>query len=166
MTPRLLVHHAVVERFDAAAASCGGRPEEGGILLGAYREGGMEVTSLTEAAPLDERQLTRFVRQDPRHQEAATRAWVASDGTVNFVGEWHTHPSGDPRPSTTDFNTWKDVVRRGRRPMGFVIVAPGMWWAYLGTRRFMLFRLMQLHPVERGRMGVVLGPVSLTDATA
>jgi integrative and conjugative element protein (TIGR02256 family) len=141
MTPRLLIHHAVAARFESAAAACVGHVEEGGILLGAYREGGMEVTGLTEAAPSDERMLTSFVRQDTRHQEVATEAWTASGGTITMVGEWHTHPSGEPRPSATDLGTWKAALRRTRLPMAFVVVAPGMWWAYWGPRGFMFTRL-------------------------
>lgn len=158
MKPRLLIHHAVAERLDAAAAACGGRPEEGGILLGAYRDGGLEVASLTEAAPSDERSLLRFVRQDPLHQKAATEAWAVSGGTITVVGEWHTHPSGEPQPSGTDHRTWKGVLRHSRYPRAFIIAAPGRWRAWLGTRRLLLTRLMRLHVVERGDVGVVLTP--------
>lgn len=158
ITPRLLVHHAVAERLDAATATCVGRPEEGGILLGAYREGGLEVTALTEAAPTDERSLLRFVRQDPRHQEAATAAWEASSGTITVVGEWHTHPSGEPQPSGTDLRTWKRVLRRSRYPRGFVIASPGGWRAWLGMRRWATVHLTRLYLIERGNVGVVLVP--------
>ncbi len=155
---RLLVHHAVAERLDLATASCSGRAEEGGILLGAYRDGGLEVTSLTEAAPGDERSLTRFVRQDLRHQAAATLAWQQSGGTITIVGEWHTHPSGEPRPSSTDLRTWKGVLRSSGYPRAFVIAAPGTWSAWLGTRRVLVNRLARLHVAERGRVGLVFSP--------
>lgn len=158
MKPCLLVHHTVAARLDAAAASCAGRAEQGGILLGAYRQGGLEVTGLTEAAPSDERSLTRFVRQDPRHQATATQAWKSSGGNVTVVGEWHTHPSGEPRPSHTDLATWKGVLRLSRYPQAFIIAAPGTWRGWLGTRRFLVVRLMQLHVVEHGQVGVVLTP--------
>ena len=84
---------------------CRGQAEQGGILIGAYRGEGLEVVDLTEAAPADERALTRFVRQDPAHQAAATAAWEASGGQVTMVGEWHTHPFGEPSPSRTDLGT-------------------------------------------------------------
>lgn len=158
MKPRLLVHHAVAERLDAAAAACAGRPEEGGILLGAYRDGGLEVASLTEAAPSDERSLLRFVRQDPAHQRAATEAWTASGGTITVVGEWHTHPSGEPQPSGTDRRTWTCLLRRSLYPRTFIIAAPGRWCAWLGMRRLLVTRMTRLHIVERGEVGVVLTP--------
>lgn len=155
---RLLIHHAVAERLNAAAAACGGQAEEGGVLLGAYRDGGLEVTSLTEAAPSDERSLLCFVRQDPRHQRAATDAWTASGGTITMVGEWHTHPYGEPQPSGTDLRTWKGLLRRSRYPHAFVIAAPGGWRAWLGMRRVLVTRLMQMHVVEHGEVGTVLTP--------
>jgi hypothetical protein len=36
------------------------------------------------------------------HQEKFDEIWDATDGAVTFVGDWHTHPGGSTRPSSTD----------------------------------------------------------------
>lgn len=152
---RVLVHHPVAARLDIAVASCGGRAEEGGILIGAYRSGGLEITGLTEATGTDERSLTRFVRQDPCHQAAAIAAWEASGGVVTMVGEWHTHPFGEPQPSQTDLATWRGVVHR-KHPTAFIIAAPGQWRLFLGKKRLAWMTFQRLEPVEHGAIGLVL----------
>ena len=158
VSDRVLVHHAVVSRFDELVDRCRGQPEQGGIILGAYRKEGLEVVGLTEAAPADERALTRFVRQDPAHQAAATAAWRESGGQFTMVGEWHTHPFGEPEPSPTDLGTWGSAVRRSRLPLIFVIVAPGRWRAFRGTRRLMMLRLARLGANVAGEVGIMLSP--------
>ena len=155
---RVLVHHVVARRFDGLVDGCRSQPEQGGILLGAYRKEGLEVVGLTEAAPADERTLTRFVRQDPAHQAAATAAWKESGGQLTMVGEWHTHPFGEPEPSPTDRGTWGIAVRRSRFPLLFVIVAPGRWRAFRGTRRLMILRLARLKATVAGDIGLLLSP--------
>ena len=158
VSDRVLVHHPVASRFDGLMDRCRGQPEQGGILLGAYRKEGLEVVGLTEAAPADERALTRFVRQDPAHQAAAMAAWKESGGQLTMVGEWHTHPSGEPEPSPTDRGTWGSVVRSSRLPLLFVIVAPGRWQAFRGTRRLMILRLARLGAAVVGEVGLLLSP--------
>ncbi len=158
LNARVLAHHAVARKLDEVAVRCRGHAEQGGILLGAYREQGLEIVGLTEAAPADERTLTHFVRQDPAHQVAATAAWNASGGQVTMVGEWHTHPFGEPNPSHTDLGTWAGAVKRSRLPLVFVIVAPGRWRAFRGTRRFMMLRLAALVTLSMGEVGLLLAP--------
>ena len=158
VSDRVLVHHTVACKFDGLVDGCRNQPEHGGILLGAYRKEGLEVVGLTEAAPADERALTRFVRQDPAHQAAATAAWKESGGHLTMVGAWHTHPFGEPEPSPTDRGTWGRAVRRSRLPFLFVIVAPGRWRAFRGTRRLMILRLARLEAVVAGEVGLLLSP--------
>src|SRR5882757_868914 len=88
--------------------------EAGGILLGCYRGPHVEILECTTPMPLDKRTGHGFVRRDPGHQRAALAAWKASDRTVNFVGEWHTHPEERPSPSRVDRATWSDQMNQRR----------------------------------------------------
>lgn len=160
MTPNILIYHGIIERLAVATRSCDGQPEEGGILLGAYRDSGMELISLSEAGPTDERSLSRFVRQDPRHQAIATAAWKASEGTVTVVGEWHTHPSGEPNPSMIDLAAWNDLAGRAGRPMAFIIAAPRKWRVFLMMSKLTEIRLATMQFAEHGKLGIVLEPRS------
>jgi integrative and conjugative element protein (TIGR02256 family) len=86
--------------------------EAGGILLGSYRGPHVEILQCTTPMRKDARTRFGFVRRDPGHQRAADTAWRASGRTVNFVGEWHTHPEDRPRPSNVDRNTWTEQMRK------------------------------------------------------
>lgn len=155
---RVLVRHAVCERLDRAAEECGGQPEMGGILLGAYRGRDLDVTGLTKPAPGDVRHLLSFDRSDPAHQAAAHRAWSSSRGTHTYVGEWHTHPWGGVMPSSTDIRSWRVEVRRGGRAMAFALVAPGEWGLFLVRPKLFWAARGRLIPIERGKVGRVFVP--------
>lgn len=99
--------------------------EAGGILLGAYRGPHLDVTAATVPMPRDRRTPILFDRRDPGHAQAATSAWRESGGTTTYVGEWHSHISGDAQPSSIDLATWRDVLASNPAALYlFVIVAP------------------------------------------
>jgi integrative and conjugative element protein (TIGR02256 family) len=83
--------------------------------------------------PLDRRTRYGFVRSDPGHQRTALAAWKTSERTVNFVGEWHTHPEENPIPSHVDRNTWADEMRRRRYdPLIFMIAGSSAIYCSVG----------------------------------
>lgn len=95
---RLHVHTGVVERLAALPP----RPwEVGGWLLGYWSEGGSELF-VTHATP-PSRGTPFFVRLSGRgHRGRFDEAWDATGGQVTFLGDWHTHPGGNPSPSDRD----------------------------------------------------------------
>jgi integrative and conjugative element protein (TIGR02256 family) len=152
----VLMHYAIFEMIERAAANCANEPETGGILLGCVRGPHLEITGFTFPGPTDVRTLSRFVRQDESHEEAAKKAWVASDRTVSFIGEWHTHPVGKPIPSNIDGDNWSELALKSRYPMLFLLAAPGNWRAFLVTRSRTDVIHTELVVCERGDLGVVL----------
>lgn len=80
--------------------------EAGGILLGRYRGTNLEVVDATEPFPSDRRSRYSFKRNSIGHADAAMKQWVSSNGTITYVGEWHTHPQIDPLPSMLDVREW------------------------------------------------------------
>jgi integrative and conjugative element protein (TIGR02256 family) len=107
--------------------------EAGGILLGSYRGPHIEVVQCTLPMRKDARTRFGFVRRDPGHQRAADSAWRASGRTINFVGEWHTHPEDHPRPSNVDRNTWLEQMRRRNpNPLFFLIAGRNAFHCELG----------------------------------
>src|SRR5258708_3147221 len=117
MTSRLLVRYEVCAALAESAKDSSLKPEAGGILLGHYRGPDIEVVGRTTPGPGDERSLFAFVRQDPAHQMAATEAWEKSGRIQTFVGEWHTHPTGNIHPSSTDLTNWVHLQRGQGRSM-------------------------------------------------
>jgi integrative and conjugative element protein (TIGR02256 family) len=100
--------------------------------------------------------LFAFTRGDPLHQAEATSAWGASGGTVTFIGEWHTHPSGGVAPSAIDLRTWRRLTKANGRPMAFALVVPGSWGVFLAKPRLLRPVVTRSVPIERSELGVVL----------
>ncbi|MEQ8441232.1 MAG: Mov34/MPN/PAD-1 family protein [Alphaproteobacteria bacterium] len=76
--------------------------EAGGILIGERRGKHLRVVDLTLPGPNDLRKEHRFERRCKSHQRHLERRWRDSNEILTWVGEWHTHPHGDPNPSTLD----------------------------------------------------------------
>lgn len=151
----VLVAYAVIKKLDHETWTCGGRAERGGILIGNYRGPHFEVTAFSEAGVGDLSEQFRFIKQDPKHQDMASRAWRASGGKDTYIGEWHTHPFGEPEPSTIDKNTWREVTKRAGMPMVFAIVSPLGWQLYKTRHRFAWTSIGRLMEAEKGRTGIV-----------
>lgn len=153
VAPRVLIQHATCNALDNEMTRCADQREAGGILLGHLRGKDVEVVAWTTPGPSDLRSLFSFERSDPRHQEAADDAWIASRGTQTWVGEWHTHPRGDVVPSDIDLKTWTKHARNEKRPMVFVLVVPGNWGVFLATPHLLRKNITKLEQCECGTVG-------------
>lgn len=101
------------------------RTEAGGILLGTYRGEHLDITAATTPMRQDRRTRLMFDRRDPGHARAAAAAWRTSGRTVTYIGEWHSHTTGDGEPSAIDLATWHDVLAANPSAAHlFMIVAP------------------------------------------
>jgi integrative and conjugative element protein (TIGR02256 family) len=108
----LNVTYEVEIRPDAAArivemssASADGN-ETGGILLGRGPDaaGLVIVERAGDPGPKADRRPDYFLRDLAHARTLAAAAWE-QDKAI-WVGEWHTHVHGDPRPSPTDLATY------------------------------------------------------------
>ena len=98
--------------------------EAGGLLLGSVHGTHMLIEQATVPTAWDKRFRYLFERMPFGHEAIALALWTASQGTVRYLGEWHTHPEDHPRPSGLDRSEWKRLAakRRDRRPMLAAIV--------------------------------------------
>lgn len=76
--------------------------ETGGALFG--HEHALVVTSASGPGPKAVHQPDYFLRDLEHTQLAADRAHKADRS--QWIGEWHTHPSGTPEPSPLDLSTY------------------------------------------------------------
>lgn len=90
--------------------------EAGGVLLGRLIVNAPDIVvdDVTEPSSSDRRGRFFFSRSAVPTQRAIDDAWQNSNGTRNYLGEWHTHPELDPSPSPTDFENWQRLSRRAR----------------------------------------------------
>lgn len=114
----------------------GVKPESGGILLGYRRCNHLHVTMVTVPQPSDRRQRFLFRRSKGTHQDIALHQWHASGQTIDYLGEWHTHPESQPSPSRLDYTEWAKICARVQKPMLFMIVGwTGELWLGCSSRK-------------------------------
>lgn len=80
--------------------------EAGGVLIGETRPESLAVTEATTPQPGDTRGRLFFNRKAEGHQEHVVARWKESDGRLDYIGEWHTHPEKRPQPSLVDRAGW------------------------------------------------------------
>jgi len=94
-------HHAPAS-IRATIARSDSTLETGGALFG--HEHTLVVTSASGPGPNGVHHPGYFLRDLEHTQLAADRAYKVDRS--QWIGEWHTHPSGSPEPSPLDLNTY------------------------------------------------------------
>lgn len=101
--------------------------EAAGVLLGEKRGQHIVITDLSEPGLGDLRQRNLVDRRGKHHQQKVDDCFHLSQGTVNYVGEWHTHPEDYPQPSQQDRSSWLAHLKR-RAPKIVMIVGIKSFW--------------------------------------
>lgn len=107
-------------------------PEAGGILMGYRRGDHVHITEARFPSKDDVRSRFRFFRHANHHQSIALQRWEDTDRTLDYVGEWYTHPEDAPVPSHIDLKDWREIAVGRRCPMVFVIVGQRSNWIGVG----------------------------------
>jgi integrative and conjugative element protein (TIGR02256 family) len=115
-------------------------PEAGGILLGYRRDPHIEITLSSTPGSKDVRRRFFFERLDECHQHLASTEWGHSDGYIDYLGEWHSHPEPHPHPSLLDLREWQHLgkTRKSRDPLILMIVGTDSCWAGIGALKEIL----------------------------
>lgn len=119
--------------------------EAGGVLLGRFILNGNDIVvdDVTPPHNKDKRYRNRFIRNQQTHQEEIVKRWKESNGTCNYLGEWHTHPEPVPRPSNLDLRDWKRILKQARvdsESLFFVIVGTEQLCVWEGCRETLLVK--------------------------
>ena len=118
----------IIEEIKSETKRISGRYEIGGLLLG-YRKGSdIQITNITHPHEEDEKSKFYFKRKAKGHQKQTTDLWKFSSNTIDWLGEWHTHPEKVPSPSRIDVRSWRHLVRRHNKPMAFIISGYDEMW--------------------------------------
>lgn len=142
----VLIADGVIERITDETLRFGGRKERGGILIGQRREEHLHVHEATLPMRLDWGTRFAFCRFAAGHQAVATLRWRSSGETMDWVGEWHSHPQAVPSPSAIDLASWRGIVARRQVPMLFVIIGYHTRWVGVlvpGALRPLEFRVIE-----------------------
>lgn len=102
--------------------------EAAGVLIGERRGQHLVIKRISEPSVGDKRSRHSVDRCGPGHQTAVDEAFAQSDGTLRYLGEWHTHPEDFPSPSSTDESSWmKNIICS--EPRIVIIVGRKRIWA-------------------------------------
>ena len=86
--------------------------ETGGILLGQiYTNGEILVCICSEPCIAGQANRISFSRSSKIANKIINDAFEGSNGTILYVGEWHTHPEPYPRPSATDKASIEEIYQ-------------------------------------------------------
>ncbi|MCP4181194.1 MAG: hypothetical protein GY756_25810 [bacterium] len=88
------------------------KTEGGGVLLGRFIINSKNIVIDKITIPMigDKRSRYQYIRGEKMHQRVITNTWIKSNGTCNYIGEWHTHPENYPTPSGQDIKNWKEIL--------------------------------------------------------
>ncbi|WP_316657822.1 Mov34/MPN/PAD-1 family protein [Ralstonia condita] len=130
---RVLIEPSVLVTLMRYRQTSAATPESGGILLGYRRGAHLHVSTMTTPQPGDTQHRYSFQRQAHRHQKIALERWEAEHKTMDYIGEWHTHPETEPTPSSIDTREWQNIYHTKSEPMVFLIAGTrNMVWAGVG----------------------------------
>ncbi|MGE1076177.1 Mov34/MPN/PAD-1 family protein [Pseudomonas fragariae (ex Marin et al. 2024)] len=124
----LVITPSVVNRLLGYRQLNASSNEAAGVLIGERRGSHLVIHDISEPGKGDIRRRCFVDRRGPHHQVAVDDAFARSLGTLQYLGEWHTHPEDIPSPSTTDLVTWhRNLVEKG--PMALIIMGRKEVWA-------------------------------------
>jgi integrative and conjugative element protein (TIGR02256 family) len=101
--------------------------ETGGILLGKFNKEN-RVIEITEVYELKTNLFSRILykRSARKAQKIINRRWHETNGAINYIGEWHTHPNMQAVPSSTDINSLKEITEKVKGVLpGTILIISG-----------------------------------------
>ena len=100
----------------------GRKKETGGVLMGYKANRDVWVIStLMHPSPSNKCGRTWLQRDLAAAQEFVNRVHRQSNGQLTYLGEWHTHPEKEPRPSMADFGMLGDILTASRPAPPFLL---------------------------------------------
>ena len=123
-------------RVDMAAEAQAALPHEtGGLLLGWTSTSDIVITHTIGPGPGAEHQPTGFTPDRDWQYAQIDELYAESGRTLQYLGDWHTHPDGLPRPSALDVSLLRKIATtpesRCPRPVMGILAnnANGIWSA-------------------------------------
>ncbi|WP_419095527.1 Mov34/MPN/PAD-1 family protein [Pseudarthrobacter naphthalenicus] len=114
--------------------------ETGGILLGHWHYGNVVITNMVGPGPKAQHHIAAFTPDRDWQYEQIDLLFAESQGTIQYLGDWHTHPRGVPFPSKTDVSLLASIASspesRCPRPIMYILATkPKLKW----TERLYLY---------------------------
>jgi len=97
--------------------------ETGGLLFGEHVAG--DLFRIVAFSTQEPGSTSHFVREPKHHAEALDQFFkttLEDYERFNYLGEWHSHPSFHPTPSTTDHRTMQDIISDSEVGANFLVL--------------------------------------------
>jgi integrative and conjugative element protein (TIGR02256 family) len=118
----VLIEPSVLEVLGRFRQDTGAKPESGGILLGYRRGPHLHIVEATSPFSGDRQSRFAFDRAAQGHRKIALHRWRESNGFIDYLGEWHSHPEMEPRPSSIDISGWRAILKARKNTMLFIVL--------------------------------------------
>ena len=94
-------------------------------MLGWRESNKYVVAKVLGPGPKAKHGLSSFEPDAPWQAEEGRRIYYASNRTIAYVGEWHTHPRGSTTPSALDISTMREIAEDNgfRAPLPLSVIA-------------------------------------------
>jgi integrative and conjugative element protein (TIGR02256 family) len=106
--------------------------ESGGMLLGYRTAGDVVIRAVVGPGPNARHAKSRFEPDGPWQERELAAEYRASGRTNTYLGDWHSHPRGNGRPSRRDLRTARKIARhpeaRTEQPLMTILVPSGREW--------------------------------------
>lgn len=88
--------------------------EAGGILVGRENlsNNNLIIEHFTTPQHDDFRSRNKFLRSSKYHLSFFDELYKKNNGTVRYIGEWHTHPEDVPHYSSVDWKNWRKIISK------------------------------------------------------
>ena len=149
----VLFPHKFVDSIRAHMRATTSGNEQGGLLLGYRKPNAIELCNVTFPTLWDRSSSTRFNRSQRGHRIRALREWLISRRTIDWIGEWHTHPGGRAAPSFIDLQTWRQLARHQAKPMIILIFSDRDMYAGIHDGK----EICKLALIESDDFGILFG---------
>lgn len=101
--------------------------ETGGILLGKFNRKN-KLIEISEVYELKTSLFSKILykRNARKAQKIINKRWKETEGIINYIGEWHTHPNMLAHPSRTDINSLKEIYDKVKHVLpGTILIIAG-----------------------------------------
>ena len=101
--------------------------ETGGILLGKFNRKN-KLIEISEVYELKTSLFSKILykRNARKAQKIINKRWKETEGIINYIGEWHTHPNMLAHPSGTDINSLKEIHDKVKNVLpGTILIIAG-----------------------------------------
>lgn len=98
--------------------------ETGGILMGYHYENSFLISHIIGPGPKAIHTKTSFTPDDEYHENEIAVIYKASNGSITYLGDWHTHPGEGSYLSALDKSTLKKIsdYKLARLPEPLMII--------------------------------------------